>query len=172
MTLSINIDESTAACLNDLKIGFQAKRVTSKASHPNVAQDGKYSQLSVMDGNSQNSGEKQFIADPDQLSSNKKSQESVYNKRTNSIRVKNGTSSLEGCDNWVLTEGVYSKGKILAKVPKMTEFDPDNLSYLVDVALNGQQFTGKPVNFRYYDVKIQQVEPPLGPSIGGTNIKI
>jgi hypothetical protein len=43
---------------------------------------------------------------------------------------------------------------------------------LVDVALNGQQFTGKPVNFRYYDVKITAIEPEVGPSIGGTNIKI
>lgn len=107
VTLSINIDESTAACLQDLKIGFQAKRVASKASHPNVGQDGKYSQLSVMDSNSQNSGEKQFQADPDQLSSNKKSQESIQNKPSNSIRLKNGASSLEVCDNWVLTEGVY-----------------------------------------------------------------
>ena len=64
MTLSINIDESTAACLQDLKIGFQAKRVTSKTSHPNVAQDGKYSQLSMIDGNSQNSNEK-YAADQD-----------------------------------------------------------------------------------------------------------
>lgn len=46
------------------------------------------------------------------------------------------------------------------------------MGYLVDVALNGQQFTGKPVNFRYYDVKITDIEPGVGPSIGGTNIKI
>ena len=79
---------------------------------------------------------------------------------------------MDAIENWVMTEGVYSKGKITAKVPRINDFDPENLSFLIDVALNGQQFTGKPVNFRYYDVKIQQVEPPLGPSIGGTNIKI
>ena len=79
---------------------------------------------------------------------------------------------MEVVDSWILTEGVFVKGKIMATVPMVTDFDPENLSYLVDVALNGQQFTGKPVNFRYYDVKIQQVEPPLGPSIGGTNIKV
>ena len=63
-------------------------------------------------------------------------------------------------------------GKIIATVPKLAEYDPENLGYLVDVALNGQQFTGKPVNFRYYDVTITSIDPPIGPSIGGTNIKI
>lgn len=72
----------------------------------------------------------------------------------------------------MITDGQFENGKVLAEVPKLTEFDSENLSYLVDVALNGQQFTGRPVNFRYYDVKIKAVDPPLGPSTGGTNIKI
>lgn len=45
---------------------------------------------------------------------------------------------MEITDNWVLTEGIYKKSKIMATVPTMTDFDPENLSYLVDVALNGQ----------------------------------
>jgi hypothetical protein len=44
--------------------------------------------------------------------------------------------------------------------------------YSVDVALNGQQFTGKPMNFRYYDVHISKLEPEFGPTFGGTNILI
>jgi len=42
----------------------------------------------------------------------------------------------------------------------------------VDVALNGQQFTGRPLQFRYYDIQIQQVEPSIGLSEGGTVISI
>lgn len=38
--------------------------------------------------------------------------------------------------------------------------------------MNGQQFTGHPLKFRYYDVNIQQVQPPLGPSEGGTNLRL
>ena len=47
---------------------------------------------------------------------------------------------MEVTDNWVLTEGIYKngKGEIMATVPKMTDYDPENLGYLVDVALNGQ----------------------------------
>jgi hypothetical protein len=55
-------------------------------------------------------------------------------------------------------------------VPKLDNFDPEQLTYNVDVALNGQQFTGRPVMFRYYDVKIQEVQPAIGPSEGGTKI--
>lgn len=37
------------------------------------------------------------------------------------------------------------------------------MTFSVDVAINGQQFTGKPVNFRYYDVRIDKIEPEYGP---------
>jgi hypothetical protein len=43
------------------------------------------------------------------------------------------------------------------------KYDPENMTFSVDVALNGQQFTGKPVNFRFYDIHIEKVEPELGP---------
>lgn len=46
------------------------------------------------------------------------------------------------------------------------------MSYNVDVALNGQQFTGRPVSFRYYDIEIEKVEPDFGPIEGGTNLII
>jgi len=42
----------------------------------------------------------------------------------------------------------------------------------VDVALNGQQFTGRPLQFRYYDIHIDRVEPGLGPSEGGTVVNV
>ena len=69
-------------------------------------------------------------------------------------------------------EGYFENGKIIAKIPFLEHFDSDQMQYSIDVALNGQQFTGKPVNFRYYDVQIQHILPELGPSAGGTNIMI
>lgn len=75
-------------------------------------------------------------------------------------------------DAWTCAEGFYENGCIIATVPHIDNYDPDNMTYSVDVALNGQQFTGKPVNFRYYDVKIELIEPKFGPQVGGTNIFI
>ena len=41
-------------------------------------------------------------------------------------------------DQWVTTEGYFQNGKIIAKIPKLDNFDPEQLQYSIDVALNGQ----------------------------------
>jgi hypothetical protein len=46
------------------------------------------------------------------------------------------------------------------------------LQYNVDVALNGQQFTGKPLVFRYYDIRLEAIDPPFAQSEGGASINI
>jgi len=61
---------------------------------------------------------------------------------------------------------------VKAIVPALDNFSPDNMSYNVDVALNGQQFSRQPVSFRYYDIEIERVEPDFGPMEGGTNVVI
>lgn len=66
--------------------------------------------------------------------------------------------------NWICAEGFYNDGKIVCKVPSLAQgnYDPDgNLQYNVDVALNGQQFTTKPLIFRYYDIRLEKIEPPF-----------
>ena len=65
-----------------------------------------------------------------------------------------GGGSMDDSDVWVTAEGYFENGKIIAKIPHLDNFDPEILQYSIDVALNGQQFTGRPVNFRYYDVHI------------------
>lgn len=57
-------------------------------------------------------------------------------------------------------------------MPALEEFDLGNLQFNVDIALNGQQFTGHPLTFRYYDVNIKAIEPAFGPSEGGTIIRL
>lgn len=68
--------------------------------------------------------------------------------------------------------GKFENGKITCLVPELESFNPDNLSYYVDVALNGQQFTGKPLRFRYYDISITKISPSFVSSEGGTIMKI
>lgn len=79
-------------------------------------------------------------------------------------------------DNWICTEGIYENGKIVCKVPKLENYESskesENLQYSVDVALNGQQFTGRPVAFRYYDIKFTKIEPEFGLHEGGTNLHL
>lgn len=75
-------------------------------------------------------------------------------------------------ENWVCAAGYYSNGEITCTVPELEEFDPSYLQFNVDMAINGQQFTGQPLKFRYYDIKIKEIVPPNGPSEGGTNLKL
>jgi len=74
-------------------------------------------------------------------------------------------------ENWVCAAGHYEHKRIVWVVPQLEEFNPDNLQFNIDVALNGQQFTGHPLNFRYYDVRITEIQPPLGPTEGGTVLR-
>mmetsp|Transcript_24017 Transcript_24017/g.42635 ORF Transcript_24017/g.42635 Transcript_24017/m.42635 type:complete len:850 (+) Transcript_24017:12-2561(+) len=74
--------------------------------------------------------------------------------------------------DWRLTAAKYHKGKVICKVPALYEFDESSMVYMIDLAINGQQFTGHSLNFRYYDVGIYEVIPLLGSSAENTVIKI
>lgn len=57
----------------------------------------------------------------------------------------------EHSEDWICVPGVYEgKGRISCRVPALP-FIPEELpQYQIDIALNGQQFTGRAVLFRYY----------------------
>ena len=71
---------------------------------------------------------------------------------------------------WITTPAEYDNGRIICKVPSLEMYALDQLQFSVDVALNGQQFTGHPQPFRYYDIQIQKVLPSIGLTDGGVNI--
>ena len=53
-------------------------------------------------------------------------------------------------DNWYCSVAKCESGKITCIAPKLTNYNPDSPQYNVDIALNGQQFSGSPVIFNYY----------------------
>jgi len=73
---------------------------------------------------------------------------------------------------WRLTTAKYIDNKIVCKVPQLFEYDEQTMAYMVDVAINGQQFTNKPLNFRYYDVEVYGATPNNGFSHESTTLKI
>eukprot|EP00826_Nyctotherus_ovalis_P010109 TRINITY_DN1268_c0_g3_i1.p1 TRINITY_DN1268_c0_g3~~TRINITY_DN1268_c0_g3_i1.p1 ORF type:complete len:270 (-),score=43.40 TRINITY_DN1268_c0_g3_i1:967-1776(-) len=52
--------------------------------------------------------------------------------------------------DWHCAVAKYEGGRMSCKVPKLASYNPEALQYNVDVALNGQQFSGCPVIFHYY----------------------
>ncbi|EGR29393.1 rcc1 family hect domain protein, putative [Ichthyophthirius multifiliis] len=75
-------------------------------------------------------------------------------------------------ENWVCVQGEYDKGKITCEVPKLADYNSESLNFNVDVSLNGQQFTGQPSSFRFYDIQIHKLEPNNDALSGGATSKL
>ena len=80
---------------------------------------------------------------------------------------------------WNWSAANYENGTIVCTVPKLDygttavdNHEGSGMQFNVDVALNGQQFTGRPLQFRYYDIRIEKIDPSIGPSEGGTVINV
>ncbi len=67
-------------------------------------------------------------------------------------------------------KGTYDKGKGTCEIPSMTSLSYKLLHFNIDVSLNGQQFTGLPSSFRFYDVKVTKIHPSNSPSSGDTYV--
>ncbi|CAK72743.1 unnamed protein product (macronuclear) [Paramecium tetraurelia] len=75
-------------------------------------------------------------------------------------------------ENWMCVEGFYEKGKISCTIPNVSQLQTDSLNFNVDVSINGQQFTGNPMVFRFYDIQIKELQPDNVMSEGGASVKI
>lgn len=155
VTLAIDLDDVTASCIQNLTVGFQPRQKKSQGQTSQLGQD-KPSRPSLNES-SQKGSRVNITAGFDD-----------YNKQNV------GTPEIE-THNWTCSEGFYEDGKIRCKVPQLKsgQYDSDaNLQYCVDVALNGQQFTGKPLVFRYYDIRLEKIDPPFSQAIGGAQLNI
>ncbi|OMJ84574.1 hypothetical protein SteCoe_14244 [Stentor coeruleus] len=74
--------------------------------------------------------------------------------------------------DWLMTAAKFIDGKIICTIPTPEEMDENNTGYVVDFAINGQQFSGKPLNFKFYNIEINELKPVTGFSDAGTNIRI
>ena len=144
VTLSTNIDDETALHLQDLKIGFRPKaraaqgnsrmskdqqsHMESGSKQANFNQESKHS-LEQGAPSHQNSQEKANISAEEE----KKSMQGNAGVPQRSIAQESELN-----DSWTTAEGYYENGRIIATVPKIDNFDPEQLTYSVDVALNGQ----------------------------------
>lgn len=179
LTLGIDIDPVTAKSLFHLTIGFQPKKrraINPQASRKELMQSSITKNPSVEETvNEEEKEVRQRTLNASQHSSIKGSMANIAvpsqsEVPINPLDITTNDAQLE-TDNWVCSAGHYENGKIICIVPELDEFTLDNLQFNVDVALNGQQFSGHPLQFRYYSVNIKDLQPSLGPSEGGTNLR-
>lgn len=175
--MGLDLDPETANDLFHLTIGFQPKkrRTITQAGKREVQASMNRGQ-SVADSVNEDGGEnKQKTLNASQHSSIRGGMANLPTSSedvpVNPLDISPNNADLES-DNWVCSAGYYENGKIICIVPALEEYQADNLQFNLDIALNGQQFSGRPLKFRYYDVNIEEVQPSLGPSEGGTNLKL
>jgi len=74
--------------------------------------------------------------------------------------------------NWYCSFASYENSTMLCKIPKIDSFSQSQVEYNVDVSINGQQFSGFPMIYRFYEIKIDKMEPNISSTEGGLIIKI
>jgi len=66
--------------------------------------------------------------------------------------------------------GFYEKGNIVCMIPNVEEYQGSQLHFNVDISLNGQQFTGFPSSFKFYNIQDTSIVPTSGSPQGGLHI--
>lgn len=89
----------------------------------------------------------------------------------NPLDVAENDSQLEK-GNWYCCLGTYENGVITCTIPKIDNFSQNQVEYNVDIAINGQQFSGYPMIYRFYQITIDKMEPNISPIEGGLVMKI
>ncbi|KAL4436169.1 hypothetical protein ABPG74_018153 [Tetrahymena malaccensis] len=172
LTLHIQIDDLTASYLKHLTVGFQS-RSKKEAKKPGDSSLTNSKRLGA--ATDQTTTVKQDYDTPMSTINSKNRKGSItqahQNQMINPLDIEPQDPELEK-ENWICVVGKYDKGKITCTVPTLTEFNNDSLNYNVDVSLNGQQFTGQPSSFRFYDVHVSKLEPNNDALSGGARCKL
>lgn len=162
LLIYMDIDSVTTKYLKYLTVGFQKRiRKDAKKHEKDLVKS------TFTEGQMKNQDE--------EIENNKKKPAShIDNKVLNPLDLSLNDPELEK-ENIICVEGFFSQGKITCKIPKIVPDAAnlvDSLNYNIDVSLNGQQFTGNPDNFKYYDIQVGQMVPNNSTSQGETKVKL
>ena len=106
------------------------------------------------------------------LDSNQNAEKSqLDDKQINPLNLSLNDPELEK-ENFICVEGNYDQGKVTCLIPPLDDPKSENLQFNVDIALNGQQFTGQPSTFRYYDIFITRMFPDNDIPQGGVRVVV
>jgi hypothetical protein len=157
--ISMNLDNITSKYQTLITVGFQAKvkKISNNISRAitNELEDSK-----VDDERSNNIT---LIQD------NNYKKESMLN--IHHVDLTANDAWLEKA-NWYCSLATYDNKTLTCYIPKIDKFSQNQVEYNVDMAINGQQFTGFPMIYRFYEIKIEKMEPNVSQIEGGLSIKI
>jgi hypothetical protein len=163
LQVKINLDQIPQKYLFSLTVGFQAKPVSMDVS--TRQHRSKKGSISVTQ-NEMKSIEESKMTDGQNTTSGQ--QEGTI---ITPMDIENLDNQLDKA-NWYCCFSTYENGIMTCTIPTIENFSQDQVEYNVDVAINGQQFSGFPMIYRFYDIKIEKIYPDISSIEGGLQMKI
>ena len=161
LQVKINLDQIPQKYLFSLTIGFQAKPVNP--DNFSSKRKSKKASVSITQNEMKSGDESKLIVDG----------QSTIQEGTiiNPMDIENLDNQLDKA-NWYCVFSTYENGVMTCNIPTIENFSQDQVEYNVDIAINGQQFSGFPMIYRFYDIKIEKVYPNISSVEGGLQMKI
>lgn len=157
LVVKINLDQIPTKYLFSLTIGFQAKPESKDHKKGKLNTNGVDSKISTENNNSN--------------IQNKDEQNVLENNVINPMDIQEIENHLDKA-NWYCGFSTYEKGIMTCSIPQIENFSQSQVEYNVDVSINGQQFSGYPVIYRFYDIQIEKISPEISTTDGGLTMKI
>ena len=156
LQMKINLKGIPQKYLFSLTVGFQARNIyldqnnkrfkaKSKSNSESIAEDSK----AISDNQNANQNTLQNI--------NLKEGQII-----NPMDLENLESQLDQ-PNWICCFATYDfdNNLLTCNIPKIENYNPLQPEYNVDIAINGQQFSGYPSVYRFYNIYIDKMTPDI-----------
>ena len=168
LQVKINLDQIPQKYLFSLTVGFQAKPAQGDGASK------KYKSRKVSSNQSNNfksMEDSKVTVDQNTGSQDQKEQNKMEQTIINPMDLSNLDSQLDKA-NWYCCFSTYENGVMTCTIPQIENFSQNQVEYNVDVAINGQQFSGYPMIYRFYDISIEKIYPDISSIEGGLQMKI
>lgn len=187
LQVKINLNQIPQKYLFSLTVGFQAKppsveevpkkfkSVKKFSSNSNIKKFSKQSlrRVSKNFSNQKSIEESKVTSDDAQVTNSREQNQNLKPEEIiiNPMDIDNLDNQLDKA-NWYCCFSTYENEMMTCNIPQIENFSQDQVEYNVDVAINGQQFSGFPMIYRFYDIEIEKIEPNISSIEGGLQMKI
>ena len=167
LQIKINLKNIPQKYLFSLTVGFQARNINIDQSNKRFKARSKSNSESV-------------IEDSKVISENQNNNQNTVNNISqkegqiiNPMDLENLDSQLDQ-PNWVCCFATYDMDNNLltCNIPKIEKYNPLQPEYNIDIAINGQQFSGYPSIYRFYNIYIDKITPEISTPEGDLPLTI
>ena len=166
LQIKINLKNIPQKYLFSLTVGFQARNITVEQSNKRFKAKSKSNSESI-------------VEDSKVISENQNNQNTLQNinikegQIINPMDIENIESQLDQ-PNWICCFATYDidNNLMTCNIPKIENYNSLQPEYNVDIAINGQQFSGYPSVYRFYNIFIDKMTPDISTPEGDLPLTI